>query len=43
MGYQGPMQWADTRATALDPIKISLQNFLSGKIRTYYDLNRYSK
>src|SRR6185436_1017231 len=43
MGYRGPMQWGDTRATALDPMKASLQSFLAGRIRSYYDLNAHSK
>jgi hypothetical protein len=39
MGYSGPMQWTDGRATALDPIKASLRDFQTGRIRRYYDLN----
>jgi hypothetical protein len=39
MGYTGPMQWTDGRATALDPIKASLRDFQAGRIRRYYDLN----
>jgi hypothetical protein len=43
LGYGGPMQWSDTRATALDPIKASVRDFQTGKIRSYYDLNARSK
>ena len=43
MGYAGPMQWSDTRATALDPIKASIRDFEAGKIRSYYDLNAHSR
>jgi hypothetical protein len=39
MGYSGPMQWMDGRATALDPIKASLLDFQAGRIRRYFDLN----
>ena len=39
MGYNGPMQWRDGRATALDPIKASVRDFRAGKLRRYYDLN----
>jgi hypothetical protein len=39
MGYSGPMQWTDGRATVLDPIKASVRDFLAGKIRRYYDIN----
>jgi len=43
LGYAGPMQWSDTRATALDPIQASVRDFQAGKIRSYYDLNARSK
>ena len=43
LGYTGPMQWSDTRATALDPIAASVWDFQAGKIRYYYDLNARSK
>jgi hypothetical protein len=43
LGYTGPMQWADTRATALDPMRASVRDFQIGKIRSYYDLNARSK
>ena len=43
MGYTGPMQWSDGRATVLDPIKASVRDFRAGKIRSYYDLNSRSK
>jgi hypothetical protein len=43
MGYSGAMQWSDTRATALDPMKASLRDFTAGRIRSYYDLNAHSK
>jgi len=39
MGYSGPMQWMDGRATVLDPIKASLRDFEAGRIRRYFDLN----
>jgi hypothetical protein len=39
MGYTGPMQWRDGRATALDPMKASIRDFRAGRIRRYYDLN----
>jgi hypothetical protein len=39
MGYTGPMQWTDGRATVLDPIKASVRDFLAGRIHRYYDLN----
>jgi hypothetical protein len=39
MGYSGPMQWMDGRATVLDPIKASLRDFDAGRIRRYFDLN----
>ncbi len=39
MGYSGPMQWTDGRATVLDPIKASLRDFQIGRIRRYFDLN----
>lgn len=39
MGYTGPLQWTDGRATVLDPIKASLRDFRAGRIRRYYDLN----
>jgi hypothetical protein len=43
MGYNGPMQWSDGRATVLDPIKASVRDYRAGKIRSYYDLNARSK
>ena len=39
MGYAGPMQWSDGRATVLDPMRASVRDFLAGRIRRYYDLN----
>ena len=39
MGYSGPMQWTDGRATVLDPMRASVRDFLAGRIRRYYDLN----
>jgi hypothetical protein len=39
MGYNGPMMWTDGRATALDPIRASVRDFLAGRISRYYDLN----
>ena len=39
MGYTGPMQWTDGRATVLDPMRASIRDFLAGRIRRYYDLN----
>lgn len=39
MGYTGPMQWTDGRATVLDPVRASMRDFLAGRIRRYYDLN----
>lgn len=39
MGYTGPMQWSDGRATVLDPIQTSLRDFRLGRIRRYFDLN----
>jgi hypothetical protein len=39
MGYNGPRQWSDGRATVLDPIKTSVRDFLGGRIRRYYDIN----
>ncbi len=43
MGYSGGGQWADGRATALDPIRASVRDFEAGKILTYYDLNARSR
>ena len=39
MGYSGPMQWMDGRATVLDPIRASVREFDAGHIRRYFDLN----
>jgi hypothetical protein len=39
MGYAGPMQWTDGRATVLDPIKATVRDFQAGRIHRYYDLN----
>ncbi len=39
MGYTGPMMWTDGRATVLDPIRASVQEFRGGRISRYYDLN----
>ena len=39
MGYTGPMQWSDGRATVLDPMRASVREFLAGRILRYYDLN----
>jgi hypothetical protein len=39
MGYTGPMMWTDGRATVLDPIRASVQDYRGGRITRYYDLN----
>jgi len=38
-GYSGPFQWADGRASALDPIGGLLKDAEAGRIQDYYDLN----
>jgi hypothetical protein len=42
-GYQGPNHWTDGRATALDPIRPFVRDFLAGKIRGYIDVNARSR
>jgi hypothetical protein len=42
-GYIGTHQWGDGRASALDPIKPFVRDFLAGRIRSYYDVNVRSK
>jgi hypothetical protein len=42
-GYRGGGIGPDGRASALDPIKIFVREFLAGKINTYFDVNVRSK
>ena len=42
-GYGGSGMWSDGRATARDPIKPFVKDFLSGNIRSYFDVNARSK
>jgi len=42
-GYGGSGMWSDGRATALDRIKPFVKDYLSGNIRTYYDVNARSR
>jgi hypothetical protein len=42
-GYIGTHQWGDGRASALDPIKPFVRDFVAGRIRSYYDVNVRSK
>lgn len=42
-GYIGTHQWGDGRASALDPIRPFVRDFLAGRIRSYYDVNVRSR
>ena len=42
-GYNGPRTWSDGRATALDPIKTFVSDFLAGRLRSYGDVNSRSR
>jgi hypothetical protein len=42
-GYGGSGMWSDGRATARDPIKPFVRDFLAGNIRQYSDVNSRSK
>ena len=42
-GYNGPRTWTDGRATALDPMRTFVRDFLAGRIRQYPDVNSRSR
>jgi hypothetical protein len=42
-GYAGTHLWQDGRATALDPIRPFVRDFLAGKIQSYWDVNARSR
>jgi hypothetical protein len=42
-GYTGPGMWSDGRASARDPIRSFVRDFLAGDIRSYFDVNARSK
>jgi hypothetical protein len=42
-GFSGGHQWADGRATGLDPIREFVRDFQAGRVKSYYDVNARSK